>query len=85
MQFGTFELDVPAHELRKGGQRLRVPDQSVAILAMLLERPGEVVSRERIRERLWPNGTVVEFEHSVAAAVNRLRVALGDSAQNPPT
>jgi eukaryotic-like serine/threonine-protein kinase len=83
VRFGAFELDVPAHELRKAGIRLRVPDQSVQILSMLLEHPGEVVPREVIRERLWPNGTVVEFEHSVGAAMNRLRSALGDSAGTP--
>ena len=68
-------------ELRHdSGTVLRLPEQPFQILAMLLERPGEVVSREEIRKRLWPNDTVVEFEHSISAAMNRLRQALGDSA-----
>ena len=82
-RFGAFEFDRSSRELRKGGTRLRVPDQSLAILAMLLERPGELVSREAIQARLWPNGTVVEFEHSVNSAVKRLREALLDNAATP--
>src|SRR5665811_1189929 len=82
-RFGAFEFDRSSRELRKGGTRLRVPDQSLAILAMLLERPGELVSREAIQARLWPNGTVVEFEHSVNSAVKRLRQALLDTASTP--
>jgi Tol biopolymer transport system component len=71
-------------ELRHdSGKVIRLPEQSFQILAMLLENPGEVVSREEIRIRLWPNGTVVEFEHSISAAMNRLRQPLGDSAGNP--
>jgi len=83
LRFGQFEFDPRTRELRKAGLRLRVPDQSLEILAMLLERPGEVVLREAIRERLWPNGTIVEFEHSVSVAVGRLREALADSADTP--
>jgi DNA-binding winged helix-turn-helix (wHTH) protein len=64
VRFGGFEFDLSLRELRKGGSRLRVPDHSLAILAMFLERPGELVTRETIQSRLWPNGTVVEFEHS---------------------
>ena len=82
-RFGAFEFDPASRELRKGGTRLRVPDQSLAILAMLLERPGELVSREAIQARLWPNGTIVEFEHSVNSAVKRLREALLDNAATP--
>ena len=82
-RFGGFEFDVTSRELRKGRTRLRVPDQSLEILAMLLERPGELVTREAIQARLWPNGTVVEFEHGVNAAVNRLRQALLDQAATP--
>jgi Tol biopolymer transport system component/DNA-binding winged helix-turn-helix (wHTH) protein len=71
-------------ELRHdSGKVIRLPEQSLQILAMLLENPGEVVSREDIRVRLWPNGTIVEFEHSISAAMNRLRQPLGDSAGNP--
>ena len=62
---------------------MRVPDQSLAILAMLLDRPGELVTREEIQARLWPHGTVVEFEHSVNSAVKRLREALSDTATTP--
>src|ERR1022692_1147150 len=82
-RFGGFEFDLSSHELRKGRTRLRVPDQSLAILAMLLERPGELVTREAIQARLWPNGTVVEFEHSVNSAIKRLRQALLDTATTP--
>jgi eukaryotic-like serine/threonine-protein kinase len=82
--FGDFELDVPAGELRQnGGKALRLPEQPFRILIMLLERPGEVVTREELRQRLWPNDTIVEFEHSISAAMNRVRQALGDSADNP--
>ena len=83
VRFGGFEFDLTSRELRKGRTRLRVPDQSLEILAMLLERPGELVTREAIQARLWPNGTVVEFEHGVNAAVNRLRQALLDQAATP--
>ena len=82
-RFGGFEFDLSSRELRKGRTRLRVPDQSLAILAMLLERPGELVTREAIQARLWPHGTVVEFEHSVNSAVKRLRQALSDTATTP--
>jgi Tol biopolymer transport system component/DNA-binding winged helix-turn-helix (wHTH) protein len=82
-RFGGFEFDLSSRELRKGLTRLRVPDQSLAILAMLLERPGELVTREAIQGRLWPNGTVVEFEHSVNSAIKRLRQALLDTATTP--
>jgi eukaryotic-like serine/threonine-protein kinase len=83
LRFGVFEVDLESRELRKRGIRLHLPEQSFEILAMLLERPGEVVTREEIRGRLWPHGTVVEFEHSVNSAVKRLRDCLGDSATSP--
>jgi DNA-binding winged helix-turn-helix (wHTH) protein len=82
-RFGGFEFDLSSRERRKGRTRLRVPDQSLEILAMLLERPGELVTREAIQARLWPNGTVVEFEHSVNSAIKRLRQALLDTAATP--
>ena len=82
-KFGTFELDVRARELRKGGIRIRLQDQPFEILAMMLDRPGEVVTRDELRRRLWPDGTFVDFEHSLNAAVKRLRAALGDDADNP--
>ena len=82
--FEDFELDVPAGELRQNGRpSVRLPQQPFRILIMLLERPGEVVTREELRKRLWPNDTIVEFEHSISAAMNRVRQALGDSAESP--
>ncbi len=82
-RFGTFEVDLRARELRKGGIRIRLQDQPFEILSVMLERPGEVVTREELRLRLWPAGTFVDFEHSLNAAVKRLRAALGDDADNP--
>jgi TolB-like protein/tetratricopeptide (TPR) repeat protein len=82
-KFGTFEIDVRARELRKGGIRIRLQDQPFEILAMMLERSGEIVTREELRQRLWPAGTFVDFDHSLNAAVKRLRAALGDDADNP--
>ena len=82
-RFGTFEFDVRARELRKGGIRIRLQDQPFEILAMMLDRPGDVVTREELSQRLWPAGTFVDFEHSLNAAVKRLRAALGDDADNP--
>src|SRR5262252_3039007 len=82
--FENFEFDLGAGELRQDGRKaIRLPEQPFRILVMLLERPGVVVSREELRKRLWPNDTIVEFEHSISAAMNRLRQALGDSADNP--
>jgi DNA-binding winged helix-turn-helix (wHTH) protein len=83
VSFGTFELDLRARELRRNGLRIHLPEQSIQILAMLLERPGELVTREEIQAKLWPDDTIVEFDHSINAAVKRLRQALGDSADNP--
>ncbi len=82
-RFGAFEFDVQAGELRKHGLRLKLRGQPISVLQMLLERPGEVVTREDLQKRLWPAGTYVDFEHSVNAAVKRLRQALGDSADSP--
>jgi len=83
-RFEGFELDLQSGELRKtGAPTVRLPEQSFQILAMLLERRGKVVSRSEIQLRLWPDGTIVEFEHSIGAAMNRLRQILGDSAESP--
>jgi len=82
-RFGTFEVDLRARELRKGGIRIRLQDQPFEILAVMIERPGEVVTRDELRQRLWPAGTFVDFEHSLNAAIKRLRSALGDDADNP--
>src|SRR5690349_9129543 len=81
--FGAFELDLKAGELLKGGQRIRLNEQPFQLLEMLLESSGEVVTREEIRKKLWPNGIVVEFDHSINAATQKLRQALGDSAKSP--
>jgi DNA-binding winged helix-turn-helix (wHTH) protein len=83
IRFGVFEADLRTGELRKQGVKLRLPEQSFQILAMLLGRPGELVTREEIQKRLWPNDTIVEFEHSISSAMRRLRLALGDSAEAP--
>jgi serine/threonine protein kinase/tetratricopeptide (TPR) repeat protein len=84
IRFEGFRLDLRAAELRHStGRTVRLPEQPFQILMMLLAQPGVVVTQEEIRQRLWPNGTVVEFEHSISAAMNRLRQALGDSAESP--
>jgi len=82
-RFGSFEVDLRARELRKGGIRIRLQDQPFEILAVMLDRPGEVVTRDELRQHLWPAGTFVDFEHSLNAAIKRLRAALGDDADNP--
>jgi eukaryotic-like serine/threonine-protein kinase len=84
VRFEGFEFDLRSGELRRNtGKVVRLPEQPFQILVMLLEHPSEVVTRDEIRQRLWPNDTIVEFEHSISAAMNRLRQALGDSADNP--
>ena len=83
IRFESFEVNLRSGELLRAGERVRLPEQSFRILAMLLERPGDVVTRQEIQENLWPNDTIVEFENSINAAVKRLRVALGDSADQP--
>ena len=83
IRFASFELDCRARELREGARRLRLQDQPFAILRLMLERPGEVITREELRHRLWPAGTFVDFEHSLNAAIKRLRAALGDDADEP--
>ena len=83
VRFEDFELDVRTSELRKNGGKLRLEGQPLRILALLVERPGELVTREDLRRQLWPGNTIVDFEHSINAAMNRLREALGDSAETP--
>jgi Tol biopolymer transport system component/DNA-binding winged helix-turn-helix (wHTH) protein len=83
VRFGPFELDVRAGELRKHGIRIKLREQPVQILLLLLEHPGDVVLREEIRLRLWPNNTIVEFDHGINAAIQKLRDALGESAGQP--
>src|ERR1700747_529740 len=82
-RFESFEGNLLSGELLKNGERIKMPEQSFQILAMLLERAGEVVMRQEIQKRLWPNDTVVEFENSINAAIKRLRTALDDSADQP--
>ena len=79
-RFGVFELDPSTGELRKRGLRLRLPDQQLQILAALLERPGEIVTRDEIQKRLWPAGTYVDYDNAINGAVRKLRAALGDTA-----
>ena len=83
MRFEAFELDVSLRELRRDRARVRLQAQPFEILRTMLERPGELVTRDALVERLWPKGTFVDFEHSLNAAVKRLRAALGDDAARP--
>jgi cholera toxin transcriptional activator len=83
VRFGGFAADLAAGELRKGGVRVRLQEQPFQVLALLLERPAEVVTREELRQKLWPADTFVDFDHSLNTAVNKLREALGDSASSP--
>ena len=82
-RFGAFEIDLRAGELRRNGMKVKLQEQPFQVLAVLLERPGEVVTREEVRSRLWTADTFVDFDHSLNAAIRRLRDALGDSAENP--
>ena len=82
-RFGRFELDSRTRELRKDGVRLRLQDQPFSVLALMVEHPGELLTRDELRDRLWPDGTFVDFEHGLNAAVKRLRSVLGDNADRP--
>src|SRR6266545_1303789 len=83
IHFENFEFDFRASELREHGGKVKVQGQPVQILAMLLEQPGQLVTRDELKNKLWPGDTFVDFEHSLNAAVKRLRQALHDSAENP--
>ena len=83
MRFGVFEIDLQLGELRKSGLRIKLQEQPFQILALLLERPGQVITREELRQRLWPVDTFVDFDHSLNSAVKRLRQALSDDSDNP--
>lgn len=83
IRFGPFEADLHAGELRRQGLRIKLQEQPFQILAMLLERPGNVVTREELQKKLWPTDTFVDFDHGLGSAINKLRQALGDSAENP--
>ena len=83
LRFAAFELDLAAGELRRNGRKVKLQEQPFQILAMLLERPGEVVTREEVQQRLWPGDTYVDFDRGLNTAVKRLREALDDSASHP--
>ena len=82
-RFGTFELDLQTGELRHAGQKVKLQEQPFQVLATLLEHPGKIVTREELRNKLWPEDTFVDFDHSLNAAIKRLRDALGESADAP--
>ncbi len=83
LRFGTYELALQSGELRKAGVRLRVQQQPLKVLEILLERPGEVVTREKLRSRIWPHESFGDFDQAVNVAITKLRGVLGDSAENP--
>jgi DNA-binding winged helix-turn-helix (wHTH) protein len=83
VRFSTFAVNLHTGELRKLRQKVKLQEQPWQVLAALLERPGELVTREELRNKLWPADTFVDFDHSLNAAVKRLREALGDSAETP--
>jgi TolB-like protein/DNA-binding winged helix-turn-helix (wHTH) protein/Tfp pilus assembly protein PilF len=83
IRFGSFEVNVAAGELRKGGSRIRLQEKPFQLILLLLDRPGEIVTRDEVRQALWPADTFVDFDHSLGTAVAKLRAALGDSARNP--
>lgn len=82
-RFGVFELDLNAGELRKRGVKLRLQDQPFQVLALLLDRAGQIVTREELQQKLWPSDTFVDFDHSLNTAINKVREVLGDSASSP--
>src|SRR5271166_744106 len=83
LRFGVFEVDLRGGELRKHGLRIRLQAQPFQVLSMLLEHPGEVVSREELQRKLWPADTFVDFDHGLNKAISKIREALGDSAESP--
>src|ERR1700746_2955771 len=83
LRFGVFELDLRAGELRKHGMRIRLQEQPFQVLAVLLEHPGEVVTREELQRKLWPADTFVDFDHGLNKPITKIREALGDSAESP--
>jgi cholera toxin transcriptional activator len=82
-RFDDFEADLRSGELRKSGERLRIQEQPFQVLVALLERPREVITRDELRQRLWPSDTFVDFDHGLNTTINKLRESLGDSASNP--
>src|SRR5438445_4289876 len=82
-RFAVYEIDPASGELRKSGVRIRLHEQAFQVLTALLERPGEIVTREELSQKLWPADTFVDFDHGLNTVINKLREALGDSASNP--
>jgi cholera toxin transcriptional activator len=82
-RFGVFEADASSGELRRSGMRVRMQEKPFQVLLVLLERPGELVTREEVRQKLWPSDTFVDFDHGLNTIINKVRDALGDSAANP--
>jgi DNA-binding winged helix-turn-helix (wHTH) protein len=83
IRFGLFELDLKAGQLTRNGTKLRLPQQPLQLLAMLLERPGEIITRDELRQRLWSSDVFVDFDHGLNKSIQKLRDALGDSAASP--
>ena len=83
VRFGIFEADLTGGELRRRGLRIHLPEQAFRVLALLLERPGSLFSREDLRAKLWPADTFVDFDHGLNTAIYKIRRALGDSASSP--
>src|SRR5271163_1669593 len=83
IRFGAFEADLPSGEIRKSGSRIKLQDQPFKVLQILLEHPGDLVTREELQSRIWPEESFGDFDHAVNVAVGKLRAALGDSAENP--
>ena len=83
LRFGLFEIDVASGELRKEGRLIKLQDQQMQVLRLLVERAGEIVTREEIQQAVWPGDTFVDFDHGVNTAVKKIRLALGDTADNP--
>jgi DNA-binding winged helix-turn-helix (wHTH) protein len=83
IHFGTFELDLEACELRKRGRKIKLQNQPFQVLSMLLEQPGQVLTRDALHKRLWPADTFVDFDRGINKAINRIREALGDDAGSP--
>src|SRR5215510_11935598 len=83
LRFGVFEVDLRAGELRKHGLQVRLQEQPFQVLLMLLEHSGEVVTREELQKKLWPDNTFVDFDHGLNKTINKIREALNDSAESP--
>lgn len=83
VRFGAFEVDLTARELRKSGLRIKIHGQPFDVLVMLLERPGEIITRDELQHKLWASDTILDFEQGLNKAINKLREALGDVAESP--